>query len=80
MSEQFDFEKSMMRLSEIIAEIESEGNSLDISLGLYKEGMALASDCTEKLAAVEKEVIMLSINTEGTVEKRAFHPEADDEL
>ena len=80
MNEHFDFEKSMERLNEIISEIESESNSLDVSLGLYKEGMALAADCAEKLASVEKEVMMLSVNAEGNVEKRAFSPEADDEL
>jgi len=75
----FDFEKSVERLDEIIAAIEAGDVPLEKSLALYKEGMTLAADCSEKLAAVEKEVVILSKNLAGMTERQVFALEDDDE-
>lgn len=75
----FDFEKSVGRLDEIIAAIEAGDVPLEKSLALYKEGMALATDCAEKLAAVEKEVVILSKNLAGMTERQVFALGDDDE-
>ena len=78
----FDFEKSIGRLDEIIAAIEAGDANLEASLAMYKEGMALAADCAQKLAAAEKEVIILTKNLAGMTERQVFALEDDggDEL
>ena len=75
--QKFDFEQSIDRLDEIIAAIEGADTPLDTSLALYKEGMALAADCAEKLAGVEKEVVMMTKDAEGIVRRRSFNSEGD---
>ena len=75
----FDFEENMKRLDEIIAAIEASDAPLEASLALYKEGMALAADCAENLAAAEQEVEMLTKNAAGMVERREFGRAGDDD-
>ena len=74
----FDFESNMRRLDEIIACIEESETPLADSLALYKEGMALAADCAQNLAAVEKEVFILTKEASGIVKQRAFDADGDD--
>jgi len=60
-----NFEENIRRLDEIIAAIESVDATLEASLALYKEGVALASACGEALNDTEKEVMILSKGLEG---------------
>jgi len=53
-----DFEKTLLRLGEIISDIES-GASLTDALELYKEGVALAADCAAVLNDFEKEIMVI---------------------
>ncbi|MCL2397144.1 MAG: exodeoxyribonuclease VII small subunit [Defluviitaleaceae bacterium] len=77
--ERFDFEENIKRLDEIIAAIEASDAPLEVSLALYKEGMALAANCAQKLADVEQEVELLTKNAAGMTERRDFAPMGDDE-
>ena len=43
------FEASMERLEKIVAELSREGITLDESLALYEEGIALAKNCNARL-------------------------------
>lgn len=76
---EFKFEESICRLDEIIAAIENNSTCLDTSLALYKEGMALAADCAEKLSAVEKEVVLLVKDAAGVVKRQIFAMEDEDD-
>jgi exodeoxyribonuclease VII small subunit len=50
------FEEAMLRLEEIVAEIESEDLGLEKQFELFQEGMTLARLCDRKLTEVEKSV------------------------
>ena len=54
--EQFDFEKEMKRLDEIVAKISSQDLSLDESLSLYKEGQEIVKKLEKALEAAQEKV------------------------
>lgn len=51
--EHLSFEKALSRLEGIVNELEDESISLDESIKLYEEGIALSKQCTEKLEDAE---------------------------
>jgi len=59
------FESSMEKLEAIIEAIESPDISLDASLALYKEGIALAKECGAVLTQYEAEVQVLVRDADG---------------
>jgi len=67
-----NFEENIRRLDEIIAAIEGADMSLEASLALYKEGVALAETCSKTLDAAEKEVMVLTKSGAGAIEMRPF--------
>lgn len=67
-----NFEKSLTRLQEISKEIENEEISLEKSIKLYKEGLELASYCSEFLSNAEQEVFVLQQEFEDKFELTPF--------
>ncbi|MCR5213649.1 MAG: exodeoxyribonuclease VII small subunit [Eubacterium sp.] len=59
----FDLEAALSRMDEINTLLSREGTSLQESLELYKEGVALAGECKKRLEGVEKQLKI--INPEG---------------
>ena len=53
------FEQKMEKLEQLIKQLESGNNSLDDSVKLYQEGIALAKECHEELQIAEKTIIQL---------------------
>lgn len=53
------FEQKMEKLEQLIKKLESGDNSLDDSVKLYQEGIALAKECHEELQKAEKTIIQL---------------------
>ena len=53
---QFDFEKEMKRLDEIVANISSEKLPLDECLALYKEGQEIIKKLEKALKDAEEKV------------------------
>lgn len=51
--EHLSFEKALSRLESIVNELEDETITLDESIELYEEGIALSKQCTEKLEDAE---------------------------
>lgn len=47
------FEDALTRLEEIVSELEDESISLEESIKLYEEGIALSNICTETLEEAE---------------------------
>lgn len=72
------FEEAMKRLEEIVNILENQEVSLDKSIELYKEGIELSAQCREKLEAVEKEVSILKVNSNGGFEEEPFEFREDD--
>ncbi len=55
MQANFDFEKSLARLEEIVKKIESDV-SLDEALELFNEGAGLSAKCYEKLKSAQAQI------------------------
>lgn len=72
-----NFEESMARLEEILAELESPEGSLDELLKLYTEGVELIRSCNEQLETAEQRVKMLQMQPDGSVAKVDFESAED---
>ncbi len=66
------FEEAMARLEAIVKRMEGDAVSLDESLALYEEGIALVRRCTKELEAAEQRVSILQRTPDGTVEPTEF--------
>ena len=66
------FEASMTRLEEIVRVLESGTATLDDSLKLYEEGIALVRVCSSKLDDAEKKITLLSATVDNDDVKRDF--------
>jgi len=60
------FEQKMEKLEKLIKQLESGDNSLDDSVKLYQEGIALAKECHQELETAEKTI--LELRTEDGLE------------
>lgn len=61
------FEAAMARLEEIVRTLESGNAPLDVSLGLFEEGVALVKLCNAKLDTAEQKVKILTNAGDGTL-------------
>ena len=66
------FEESMARLEEIVRALESGSATLDLSLKLYEEGIALVRTCSIKLDDAEKKIKLLNVTAEGVTGEKDF--------
>ena len=66
------FEAAMERLEKITADLSREGITLEESLTLYEEGVALARICNQCLEDTERKIKTLQISASGEVEERDF--------
>lgn len=68
MTEQkLSFEQATRRLDEILSALEEGNESLDDSLKLYEEGVALLRSCTALLDSAEQRVQMLQLKSDGGI-------------
>ena len=65
--ETMTFEAAMARLEEIVRTLESGNAPLDVSLGLFEEGVALVKLCNSKLDTAEQKVKILTDAGDGTL-------------
>jgi exodeoxyribonuclease VII small subunit len=73
------FEESMKRLEEIVNSLETGDLSLEDSLKIFEEGMALVGTCSKKLEAAEKKVTLLVKEGEGKYSQQPFNREDEEE-
>ena len=64
------FEESVARLEEIVRLLETGTATLDESLKLYEEGIALVRICNDKLDSAEKKIKVLTLSEDGGVEEK----------
>lgn len=69
---QQSFEKAMERLEEIVTLLENGKASLDESLAIFEEGVALVTFCNEKLTEAEQRVRVLVEDKDGTAKEVPF--------
>ena len=60
MNKKFDYEKSILRLQEIVELLENGDLSLEDSMKLFEEGTKLSTKCYEVLQKAEQKITLLS--------------------
>ena len=66
------FEKGLVRLEELVHELESDELNLDKSLELFEEGIKLTRSLNKKLDEAEKKLEVLSKDPEGELVMEDF--------
>ena len=56
---EFNYEKSLKRLEEVVSIIEEGGQSLEKTLELFSEGTALLNSCSKYLDSAEQKITKL---------------------
>jgi exodeoxyribonuclease VII small subunit len=72
------FEDAMKELENIVKRLESGDLSLEESIKLFEEGVALSKYCSGKLEEAEKKVSIL-VKDEGGIKKEPFDYEATED-
>jgi len=73
------FEASIERLEEILHTLESGNETLDTSLKLYEEGIALIRSCSSLLEDAEQSVKMLRLQADGKAVLEDFNQSEGEE-
>ncbi len=69
---EINFEMAIERLEKITEELSREGITLEESLALYEEGVALARVCNKKLDDTERRIKILQLSADGEIEEKDF--------
>ena len=72
-----DFEKSLMRLEEVVRKLESPQLSLDEAMKLFEEGVNLSRECQKQLEEAEGRVEILLKKADGKLAAEVFEPEGE---
>ncbi len=70
--EQLSFEEALARLEEIVGRMEAGEVSLDASLALFEEGVALSRLCATRLDEADKRIAVLLEAQDGTIRETAL--------
>ncbi|MBO7310220.1 MAG: exodeoxyribonuclease VII small subunit [Clostridia bacterium] len=70
--ESYDLETAMKRLDEVVEGLSRENVSLEDSLRLYEEGVALVRLCNTRLDSVERKINALRMTADGEVIQEPF--------
>lgn len=70
--EELDLEAAIARLDEIAQKLSAGEISLEDSLALYEEGVALVRHCNAKLDAVERKITVLKAGEDGEITEQPF--------
>ena len=70
--EKYDLEAAMKRLDEVVALMSRENVSLEESLALYEEGIALVRHCNEKLDVAQRKINELKMTDDGEIVAEPF--------
>jgi exodeoxyribonuclease VII small subunit len=68
------FEKSLVRLEEVVKHLESADLSLDEAMKLFEEGVKLSRDCQKQLEEAEGKVEILLRKADGKITPEPFEP------
>jgi len=68
-NKKMQFEEALEKLEEIVNMLENEQVSLEKSIALYKEGVAVSAICQEKLALAKGEISILQKEEGGFTEQ-----------
>ena len=74
-----DFERSLVRLEEVVRKLESPQLSLDEAMKLFEEGVGLSRECQKQLEEAEGRVEILLKKADGKLAADPFVPEGDNQ-
>jgi exodeoxyribonuclease VII small subunit len=69
MTKNKNFEQTLARLEEIVKKMESGNISLDESIEIYQEGIALSKQCSTMLEEAEGKVMAIVNKEQGIIEE-----------
>lgn len=72
-NENMSFEDAMTRLEQIVVQLESGKATLDESLTLYEEGIALVKLCSGRLDEAEQKIKIIRTASDGTKTEEDFN-------
>ena len=67
-----DFEGSMVRLEQIVTQLERGDAPLEQAMALFEEGAGLLKDCTGLLDKAEQKVTLLTAGENGQPQEEPF--------
>jgi exodeoxyribonuclease VII small subunit len=67
-----DFERSLVRLEEVVKRLESADLSLDEAMKLFEEGVTLSRECQKQLEEAEGRIEILLKKAGGKIEAQPF--------
>ena len=70
--EKYDLETAMKRLEEVVSLMSRENVSLEESLALYEEGVALVRLCNSKLETAQRKISELKMTVDGEIVVKPF--------
>ncbi len=71
-TKELSFEEAMARLDVIVKSMEGDAVSLDESLSLYEEGIALVRRLSRELDGAEQRVMILQRTSDGEIKPAPF--------
>ena len=72
-TQEMTFESAMARLEQIVNQLESGKATLDESLKLYEEGIALVRLCSDRLDKAEQKIKIIRNNSNGELSEEDFN-------
>jgi exodeoxyribonuclease VII small subunit len=70
-----EFERSLVRLEEVVKRLEGTDLSLDEAMKLFEEGVKLSRECQKQLEEAEGRVEILLKKADGKIAAEPFEPE-----
>ena len=71
-SKTVELEVAMKRLDEVVARLSAQSVSIEDSLALYEEGVALVRLCNARLESVERKISLLRTRPDGEIVEEPF--------
>ena len=68
------FEELLNRLESIVDEMENMDIGIEKAVKLYKEGIEISTQCSQRLENVEQQVKILKEKSDGTIKESNFKP------
>ncbi len=68
------FEEMLSRLETIVEEMENMDIGIEKAVKLYKEGVEISMQCSQRLENVEQQVKILKEKADGTFKENDFKP------
>ena len=69
---EMSFEEAMAELEKIVQRLEKGESTLEESMQLFAQGMALSKICSEKIDSIEHRITQLVKDSQGTIHEVEF--------